>query len=108
MEHGSAHRITFQEGQAMFEKTLGTFAGEEQGTRVLLVQVAKPGETPTVEMRLEADCGDLGWTTLKRIRLAAGQVPDLCQAIQMMDPDAKQARRPARERAAERGFRLIS
>jgi hypothetical protein len=58
-------------------------------------------------MRLEADCGDLGWTTLRRIRLAAGQVPDLCQAINMMDPDARQAQRPAKARAAERGLRLI-
>jgi hypothetical protein len=92
---------------AMYEKTLGTFAGEENGTRVQLVQIAMPGETPTLEMRLEVDCGELGWTTLRRIRLAAGQVPDLCQAINMMDPDARQATRPAKARAAERGLRLI-
>ena len=78
----------------MFEKVLGTLAGETEDTRVELVQVAEPGETPTLEIRMLSDAGDLGWRVHKRIRLASGQIGDLQMALNMMDLDARQADRP--------------
>ncbi len=81
----------------MLEKILGSLLGETEGSRVELVQVAEPGETPTLEIRLLHDAGDLGWTVHKRIRLAAGQIGDLRDALNMMDIDAREARpEPAR------------
>ena len=75
------------------EKHLGWLAADEEGCRVELVQVATPGEVPTLEMRMQRDCGELGWQTLKRIRLAGGQWAAMRDAMNLMDIDARQARR---------------
>lgn len=76
---------------ATFEKHLGTLAGDEPRTRVEVVQVAEPGETPTVELRMQRHGDSIGWTTHRRIRLAAGQVGQLTSALNLMDPDARDA-----------------
>lgn len=76
----------------MLEKLLGTLFGAEEGTRVELVQVAEPGETPTLEVRLLHDAGTLGWRVYRRIRLAPGQLSELRTALNLMDLDAQQAR----------------
>jgi len=73
------------------EKHLGTFAGEEAGTRIQLVQVAGPNETPTVEFRYQRHGESLGWVTHRRMRMAAGQVGQLQSALNMMDPDGRDA-----------------
>jgi hypothetical protein len=75
-----------------FEKLLANLAGYDDMTRVELTQVAEPGETPTLELRLKTDAGDLGWLTTKRIRLAPGQIRELRDALNMMDLDAQRAR----------------
>lgn len=75
------------------EKHLGTLAGDDKQTRVELVQVAESGETPTVEFRMQRHGDALGWVTHRRIRLAAGQVGDLISALNMMDPDGRDAER---------------
>lgn len=74
-----------------FEKHLDTLAADDDGTRVEVVQVAEPGETPTLEFRMQRHCDSLGWETHRRIRLEAGQVGALKQALSMMDPDARNA-----------------
>lgn len=79
----------------MIEKFLGTLAGDEEATRIQLVQVGEPGEVPTLELRMQRDCGELGWSTQRRMKLAAGQWRELRDALNMMDPDAREARRPA-------------
>ncbi len=78
---------------ATFEKQLGTLAGDEEHTRVQLVQVAESGETPTVEFRMQRHGESLGWVTHRRIRLAAGQVGQLVSALNTMDPDGRDADR---------------
>ena len=78
----------------MFEKVIGTLAGDSPDTRVELAQVAEPGEQPTLEIRLLHDAGALGWTVQKTIRLGAGQVPDLRDALNLLDADARAPRRP--------------
>lgn len=88
----------------MFEKLLGTLLGETEGSRVEVVQVAESGETPTLEIRLLHDAGELGWMVHKRIRLAAGQVGALRDALNMMDIDAREAK-PESERASH--LRLV-
>lgn len=75
----------------MFDKLLGSLLGDEEGTRVELVQVSSPNSTPTIEVRLLRDCGDLGWQVHRRIRMAAGQVSQLRDALNMMDVDAREA-----------------
>lgn len=74
------------------EKLLASLAGYDDMTRVELAQVCEPGETPTLEMRLQTHNGDLGWLTTKHIRLAAGQIRELRDALNMMDLDAQRAR----------------
>ena len=81
-----------------FEKGLGSLLGFDENTRVELVQVGAAGELPTLELRLLQDAGELGWLTQRRIRLAPGQVGMLRDALNAMDPDARDTRRPARER----------
>ena len=76
----------------MFEKLLGTLMGSQDGSRVEIVQLAEPGETPALELRLLHDCGELGWTVHKRIGIAAGQVAELRDALNMMDLDAREAK----------------
>ncbi|MBA2660789.1 MAG: hypothetical protein H0U74_00715 [Bradymonadaceae bacterium] len=74
------------------EKFLASLVGDDAMTRVEVVQVAQPGQTPTLEIRLERHAGDLGWQTHRRIRLAAGQIGQLREALNMMDVDARDAR----------------
>ena len=73
----------------MFEKLLGTLLGDTEGSRVEIVQVADSGETPTLEIRLLHDAGELGWMVHKRIRIAAGQMAALRDALNMADLDAQ-------------------
>ena len=80
----------------MFEKSLGLLEGEEPGTRIEVMQVGAPGETPTLELRMQVDGGDMGWMTLKRIRMASGQIGQLRDALNLMDMDAQQAQAPRR------------
>ena len=93
----------------MIEKLLGLFEGSEDQTRVELVQVGEPGEVPTLELRLQCEAGELGWTTQRRIRLAAGQWADLRDALNMADLDVRHARREAAaiEPTARPALRLI-
>lgn len=81
------------------EKTLGDLLGFDEDTRVELVQVGAPNEVPTLELRLKRDAGELGWLTHRRIRLAAGQIGALRDALNLMDPDARDARIHTRERS---------
>lgn len=90
-----------------FEKYLGTLAGEDECTRVQLVQVAAPNETPTLEMRMERHIEGLGWTTHRRIVLAPGQIPNLRDALNSMDVDARDTKATADVRMQQRGLRLI-
>ncbi len=76
----------------MIERLLGTLAGDEEGTQVELMQVGAPGEVPTLELRYQRDCGELGWTTHKRIQVAPGQISALRDALNLMDRDAREAR----------------
>jgi len=78
---------------ATLEKHLGTLAGDEPRTRIEIVQVAEPGETPTVELRMQRHGDAIGWKTHRRIRLAAGQIGQLKSALNLMDPDARNADR---------------
>ena len=90
------------------EKHLGWLAADEEGCRVELVQVGDPGEVPTLELRMQRDCGELGWQTLKRIRLAPGQFAATRDALNLMDLDARSARREEPTRPCEgRTLRLI-
>lgn len=93
----------------MLEKMLGMLAGDEDGTRVQIVQVGEPGEVPTVEFRTQRECGDLGWATQRRVRLAPGQWSELRDALNMMDIDARQATRASsiEEKRPAHGLRLI-
>jgi hypothetical protein len=91
------------------ERLLGVFDGADEGTRVELVQVGLPGELPTLELRHQERCGELGWITQRRIRLAAGQMPDLRDALNLMDRDARSAQRPSVQQTAARpALRIIS
>lgn len=81
-----------------FEKNLGNLLGYGEETRIELVQVGDAGETPTLELRLERFAGELGWQTQRRIRLAAGQIGALRDALNLMDPDARDSRHPGRHR----------
>ena len=76
----------------MIEKLLGSLLGAEEGSRVEVIQVAEPGETPTLEIRLLHDCGELGWVVHRRIHIAAGQAAALRDALNMMDLDAREAK----------------
>ena len=78
------------------EKTLGSLLGFDENTRVELVQVGQANETPTLELRLKRDAGELGWLTHRRIRLAPGQISTLRDALNLMDPDARDTQRLAR------------
>lgn len=89
----------------ILEKVLGDLLGFDENTRVELVQVGAPNEIPTLELRLKRDAGELGWLTHRRIRLAAGQIGALRAALNMMDPDARDARIHARER--DQGSNII-
>jgi len=77
-----------------YEKLLGDLLGFEADTRVELVQVSEPGETPTLELRLQRDGKELGWLTQRRIRLCAGQIGQLRDALNLMDPDGRDAPAP--------------
>lgn len=74
------------------ERSLAMLEGWEPGTRIEVVQVALPGEVPALEFRLQRESASLGWMTERRIRAAAGQVPELRMALNLMDPDAQVAR----------------
>ncbi|MFP4597429.1 MAG: hypothetical protein ACLFVJ_04205 [Persicimonas sp.] len=89
------------------EKFLGVLAADEDDGRIELVQVAEPGAVPTLELRFQRHGGDLGWTTHKRMRLASGQVGELHEVLNMMDPDARQARISATQKAAARSLHLV-
>lgn len=71
------------------EKQLGTLAGDEDDSRVQVVQVGDSGETPTLEMRMQHYSEDLGWQTHRRVTLAPGQVGALRDMLNQMDPDAR-------------------
>ncbi len=90
------------------EKFLGVLAADEDDGRIELVQIAEPGSVPTLELRFQRHGGDLGWMTHKRMRLAAGQVGDLREVLNMMDTDARQARISATEKAAARSLHLVA
>lgn len=77
-----------------FEKHLGNLLGADDDSRVQLVQVGDSGDTPTLELRLEHHAGELGWQTHRRIRLAPGQIGALRDALNLMDPDARDSRHP--------------
>ncbi len=79
------------------EKHLGDLLGDEEDTRVQLVQVAGESTTPTLELRLERHAGELGWQVHRRIRLAPGQIGALRDALNLMDPDARDTRHPGRQ-----------
>jgi hypothetical protein len=89
------------------EKQLGVLAGDEEDSRVELVQVAEAGEVPTLELRFQRHAGELGWMTHKRIRMAGGQIPELRAALNLMDPDAREASISATQKAAARSLRLV-
>lgn len=89
------------------ERSLGIFAADEPDSRIELVQVSRPGEAPTLEFRLQRQCADLGWCTHRRMRMAAGQIPDVHAALNMMDPDARQATIRATDKASARAIRLV-
>lgn len=93
----------------MIEKLLGMFEGGESETRVELVQVGEAGELPTLELRLQREAGELGWTTQRRIRLAPGQWGELRDALNMADLDVRQARHvaPAASSVERPALRLI-
>ncbi len=76
----------------MIEKSLGMFDGEEESTRVELVQVAEPGERAQLELRMQRECEGLGWTTQRRITLAPGQWGALRDALMMADLDVREDR----------------
>lgn len=81
-----------------FEKALGSLLGFDDKTRVELVQVSSPNEVPTLELRMTRDGGELGWLPQRRIRLAAGQIGALRNALNLMDLDAQNSRTLARPR----------
>ncbi len=83
------------------QKILGNLLGFAEDTRVELVQIGDSGETPTLELRLERYAGELGWQTHRRIRLAPGQIGALRDALNLMDPDARDSRHPGRRSEAE-------
>ncbi len=89
----------------MIERLLGTLAGDEEGTQVELMQVGAPGEVPTLELRYQRDCGELGWTTHKRIQVAPGQISALRDALNLMDRDAREARGAAPQAPTQRAQR---
>lgn len=90
------------------EKFLGVLAADEEDGRIELVQVAEAGSAATLELRFQRYGGELGWVTHKRMRLAAGQLPDLQDALNLMDSDARQARISPTEKAATRSLRLVA
>lgn len=89
------------------EKSLGILAVDEADSRIELVQVTDGTATPTLELRLQRRSIDLGWCTHRRMRMAAGQIPDLRSALNQMDMDARQATISATDKAATRSIRLI-
>jgi hypothetical protein len=82
------------------ERLLGILDGADEDTRVELVQVGLPGELPTLELRHQSRCGE-DWVTQRRIRLGAGQMPELRDALNLMDRDARCARAPRARQAAD-------
>lgn len=90
------------------DKLLGLLAADSPDCRVELVQVAQNTGAPTLELRFQRHCGDLGWQTQRRIRLAAGQIPDLRAALNMMDPDARDRASSAHDRGSARAIRLVA
>ena len=89
------------------EKFLGYLDGAHEESRVELVQVGQPGQTPTLEMRYQREGGSLGWVTQKRIKLAPGQVSELRDALNLMDPDAREAEISAERKARSRSLTLV-
>lgn len=89
----------------MFEKTLSTLPGPTPGTRIEIVQIGEPGEQPSLELRHLTDAGSLGWCVQKRITMAAGSVPALRDALNLMDDDAQRPA-PAAERVPH--LRLVA
>ena len=71
------------------EKQLGTLAGDEEESRVEIVRVSEPGETPTLEMRMQHHTEDIGWQTHRRVTLAPGQIGALRDMLNLMDRDAR-------------------
>lgn len=88
----------------VFETLLGLLAADEDDARIQVVQVASPGTTPTLEMRLQRESADLGWVTQRRMRLAPGQVAALRDALNCMD---RQALAPAAPSAQIVPFRRV-
>jgi len=92
----------------MIEKLLGILDADEPTARVELVQIAQPNQTPTLELRYQRECGELGWTTHKRITLAPGQFKQLRDALNLMDMDAREVDSPgASSHHARQHLRLI-
>lgn len=92
----------------MIEKLLGILDADEPTARVELVQIAQPNQIPTLELRYQRECGELGWTTHKRITLAPGQFKQLRDALNLMDIDARESAAPQSSSHQERQhLRLI-
>lgn len=93
----------------MIEKLLGTFDGAEEQTRVELVQVTREaGARPELELRMQRECGELGWTTQRRVALAAGQWEALRDALNLVDRDVREDRSPSHHEVERRAhLRLI-
>lgn len=90
------------------EKILGVLAADDDESRIQLVQVAAAGQVPTLEVRHQRHGGELGWVTHKRIKLAAGQIGEVHQALGLMDIDAREAEISPTRKASARSLRLVS
>lgn len=88
-----------------FDKTLASLLGFDEKTRVEVVQVSEPNQVPTLELRLTTDGGELGWLPQRRIRLAAGQIGALRDALNLMDLDAREAQ--CNHRMSEEGSNVV-
>jgi hypothetical protein len=73
----------------MFETIVGTLAAQEEGSRIEIVQCARPAEQPFVELRFQRYCEQLGWQTQRRMALAAGEVGAMRMALNLLDTDAQ-------------------
>lgn len=88
----------------MYERLLDILPGTEPDTRVELVQVSRPDKQPYLEVRQARYCDELGWRVEKRVQFGAGSVPQLREAINQMDLDARQ---PARAHVLAPHLKLV-
>lgn len=94
---------------ATYEKALGNFAGDNDDTRIQLVQIAEPGELPTLELRMQRYGGEsLGWVTHRRMTFAPGQIADIQDAINLMDQDARTTTLDQERERRKRQLQVVS